>query len=99
MFKGKDRAYFDMQHTPENQIKRFNALPDEVKKEVVKTLGVYNSTEVVYEYGKFEVSPHCMMSATYAQDRKHYGSFAFEALKSIEQVKQARDDYNARLNG
>ena len=65
----------------------FNTLPKEVQEKIISDLGCFNKTNVIYENGKYEVSPHTFITNTYAEDHRFIGTFeATEILTEEEHI-------------
>lgn len=51
-----------------------NQLPEEVQKEVLKTLKAFDEVYVVFEYGKYNVSTGIALKKTYGVDHRTIGT-------------------------
>lgn len=71
------------------------ALPEEVQNEVKKTLKVFNTANVVFEYNRFEVSAHTCIKANYNYDHFVCGRYSADEIYT----KEERAKHLAELNG
>ena len=51
-----------------------NTLPKEVQNDILETLRVYDKTNVWFEYGRYIVTPHTCLKASYGEDHKFIGT-------------------------
>lgn len=72
----------------------FKKFPKEVQDEVISVLGAYNECNVLFEYGRWEISPDCWIASKYAKDHRFFGTFYYDDLVGkVKGLKGAREKY------
>ncbi|MDR0915902.1 MAG: hypothetical protein LBN02_01785 [Oscillospiraceae bacterium] len=60
-------------------------LDEKAREDVLTSLFMYPYCNVIFEYGRWNVSPHECLKASYGADRKHYGRiYAHEIYTDYE---------------
>ena len=70
-------------------------LPEETQIKVKETLTVFDSVNVVYEYGKFEVSAHTCIKAYYNYDHFVCGTYFAKDVYTEEERRQHLAELNS----
>ena len=72
----------------------FKKFPKEVQKKVISVLGAYDECNVLFEYGRWEISPDVWIASQYAKDHRVFGTFYYDELvEKVKGLKQAREKY------
>lgn len=74
---------------------KLSDLPDEVQEKVKSVLKVYNNANVVYEYGKFDVSAHTCIKSFYHYDHFVCGRYAADEVYTKEERQQNLAELNS----
>lgn len=61
-------------------MKKFNELPVEIQEEVKGTLRAYDTCNVTFENGRYDVSPHSFLSAKRAADYEFLGTYKVDEV-------------------
>lgn len=64
-------------------MKSLNSLPKEVAEAVKEVLKAYRQVNVIYEYGKYNVSPDVCYKATYGKDYEYIGTWKDEEVYTL----------------
>jgi hypothetical protein len=85
-----------------DKLELLNKLPYEVIKNVMNDLLDYDETHVIFEDGKYNVSPSVMVCSKYSPDHKWIGTFEakniFPDLAERDALRVARDTVNHRIS-
>jgi hypothetical protein len=63
------------------------AQADKIAKEIMSTLAVYETTRIWYENGEYNSTPHAILTATYAADRRMVTTIKDNEVYTPEQLK------------
>ena len=84
-----------------NALETLRALPYQVAEEAMNHLLDYDDVTIIFEYGRYNVSPHVMISNQYAKDRKYIGNFKAVEIYPNEKERTAlrrmRDTHTERM--
>jgi hypothetical protein len=60
---------------------------EKIANEVMTTLAVYGQTTIWYEHGRYDSTPHAILTATYAADRRMITRVKDTEVYTPEQLK------------
>lgn len=84
-------------------MEKLNNLPKEVIAEVKNILKAFDEVNVVFEYGKYDVSTSIVLKAHYATDHKFIGTFyakdVYTEVERIENYINEFGDYPMNYHG
>lgn len=66
------------------------AQAEAIAKKVMGTLTIYATTRIWYANGRYDETPHLMITATYAPDHRMVTTIKEEEVYTPEQIKQNR---------
>ena len=72
----------------ENGVALKDAMQGTLVKGILSTLAIYEKTNVTYANGRYEQSPHSMITATYAADNKFIGTIKSSDIYNEQEQQQ-----------
>jgi hypothetical protein len=72
----------------ENGVGLKDSMQGTLVKGILNTLAIYESTNVWYENGRYDQTPHSMLTATYAADHKFIATIKSSEIYNEQEHKQ-----------